>query len=94
MLVRGAWYWYKVATLLKSAGYEVTALDMAASAVHPKGEEKARSMVFILYAFLMSSEITGLLFLALVCAISDLICRNIGSTYDGSFFFTSQQIRF
>lgn len=49
----------KVATLLKSAGYEVTALDMAASAVHPKGEEKARSMVFILYAFLMSYEITG-----------------------------------
>jgi hypothetical protein len=59
---------------------------MAASAFHPKGEDKARSMVFILHAFLMSYEITGLLFLALVCVI--------GSTYDGSFFFTSQQIRF
>ncbi|KAL9357088.1 hypothetical protein Peur_050341 [Populus x canadensis] len=45
VLVHGAWCWYKVATLLKSTGYEVTALDMAASAVHPKGEEKARSMI-------------------------------------------------
>lgn len=32
----GAWCWYKVVTLLKSAGHEVTALDMAASGIHPK----------------------------------------------------------
>ncbi|XP_055959543.1 methyl jasmonate esterase 1-like [Mercurialis annua] len=32
----GAWCWYKVATLLKSAGHKVTTLDMAASGVHPK----------------------------------------------------------
>ncbi|XP_021629337.1 methylesterase 3 [Manihot esculenta] len=32
----GAWSWYKVATLLKSANHKVTALDLAASGVHPK----------------------------------------------------------
>ncbi|WCJ31050.1 Methyl jasmonate esterase 1 [Euphorbia peplus] len=32
----GAWCWYKVAALLKSAGNRVTCLDMAASGVHPK----------------------------------------------------------
>ena len=32
----GAWCWYKVATLLKSAGHKVTALDLAASGVNPK----------------------------------------------------------
>ncbi|XP_050204495.1 methyl jasmonate esterase 1-like isoform X2 [Mercurialis annua] len=32
----GAWCWYKVATLLKSAGHKVTTLEMAASGVHPK----------------------------------------------------------
>jgi len=32
----GAWCWYKVVTLLKSAGHEVTTLDMAASGIHPK----------------------------------------------------------
>ncbi|XP_021887275.1 salicylic acid-binding protein 2-like [Carica papaya] len=32
----GAWCWYKVASLLKEAGYKVTALDMAGSGVHPK----------------------------------------------------------
>ncbi|KAK1559094.1 hypothetical protein Q3G72_010669 [Acer saccharum] len=31
----GAWCWYKVATLLKTAGHRVTALDMAASSTHP-----------------------------------------------------------
>ncbi|KAI9198850.1 hypothetical protein LWI28_023062 [Acer negundo] len=31
----GAWCWYKVATLLKTAGHRVTALDMAASGTHP-----------------------------------------------------------
>ncbi|AES94788.1 putative 3-oxolaurate decarboxylase [Medicago truncatula] len=32
----GAWCWYKIITLLKSAGHEVTSLDMAASGIHPK----------------------------------------------------------
>ncbi|OMO56779.1 hypothetical protein CCACVL1_26294 [Corchorus capsularis] len=32
----GAWCWFKVATLLKEAGHKVTALDLAASGVHPK----------------------------------------------------------
>ncbi|XP_040862563.1 methylesterase 3 isoform X3 [Glycine max] len=32
----GAWCWYKVAALLKSNGHQVTALDMAASGIHPK----------------------------------------------------------
>ncbi|KAK1587530.1 hypothetical protein Q3G72_013888 [Acer saccharum] len=31
----GAWCWYKVATLLKTAGHRVTTLDMAASGTHP-----------------------------------------------------------
>ncbi|XP_058745245.1 methyl jasmonate esterase 1-like [Vicia villosa] len=30
----GAWCWYKVATLLKSAGHDVTSLDMAASGIN------------------------------------------------------------
>ncbi|XVE82724.1 hypothetical protein DITRI_Ditri16bG0029100 [Diplodiscus trichospermus] len=32
----GAWCWYKVTTQLKSMGHKVTALDMAASGIHPK----------------------------------------------------------
>ncbi|GLT39050.1 hypothetical protein SLA2020_132580 [Shorea laevis] len=32
----GAWCWYKVVHLLKSAGNKVTALDLAASGIHPK----------------------------------------------------------
>ncbi|KAG5535711.1 hypothetical protein RHGRI_023466 [Rhododendron griersonianum] len=40
----GAWCWYKLATLLKSAGHRVTALDMAASGVHPKQVDELRSM--------------------------------------------------
>ncbi|XVF59500.1 hypothetical protein PTKIN_Ptkin07bG0280700 [Pterospermum kingtungense] len=32
----GAWCWYKVMTLLKSAGHRVTALDLGASGVNPK----------------------------------------------------------
>ena len=32
----GAWCWYKVATLLKSSGHKVIALDVAASGIHPK----------------------------------------------------------
>ncbi|KAB5547756.1 hypothetical protein DKX38_011162 [Salix brachista] len=40
----GAWCWYKVATLLKSAGNKVTALDMAASGLHPKRVEELRDI--------------------------------------------------
>ncbi|KAI8542248.1 hypothetical protein RHMOL_Rhmol08G0123800 [Rhododendron molle] len=40
----GAWCWYKLPTLLKSAGHRVTALDMAASGVHPKQVDELRSM--------------------------------------------------
>ncbi|CAK8539785.1 unnamed protein product [Lathyrus sativus] len=32
----GAWCWYKVVALLKSSEHKVTALDMAASGIHPK----------------------------------------------------------
>ncbi|RDY10996.1 Methylesterase 3, partial [Mucuna pruriens] len=32
----GAWCWYKLVVLLKSAGHQVTALDMAASGINPK----------------------------------------------------------
>ncbi|KAF7809788.1 salicylic acid-binding protein 2-like [Senna tora] len=32
----GAWCWYKVTTLLKSNGHKVTALNLAASGIHPK----------------------------------------------------------
>ncbi|KAJ9177198.1 hypothetical protein P3X46_012437 [Hevea brasiliensis] len=40
----GAWCWYKVVTLLKSAGHKVTALDLAASGVHPKQVQELRSI--------------------------------------------------
>ncbi|KAJ6288582.1 hypothetical protein OIU76_024548 [Salix suchowensis] len=40
----GAWCWYKVATLLKSAGNKVTALDMAASGLHPNRVEELRDI--------------------------------------------------
>ncbi|KAJ6916163.1 hypothetical protein NC652_018757 [Populus alba x Populus x berolinensis] len=40
----GAWCWYKVATLLTSAGHKVTALDMAASGVHPKRVEELHTI--------------------------------------------------
>lgn len=30
----GAWCWYKVSTLLKSAGHDVTALDMASCGIN------------------------------------------------------------
>ncbi|KAL3526728.1 hypothetical protein ACH5RR_011384 [Cinchona calisaya] len=39
----GAWCWYKLVTLLRSSGYKVTALDMAASGVHPKRLEEISS---------------------------------------------------
>ncbi|TQD95857.1 hypothetical protein C1H46_018495 [Malus baccata] len=31
----GAWSWYKVATLLKDSGHNVTALDLGASGINP-----------------------------------------------------------
>lgn len=40
----GAWCWYKVATLLKSDGHKVTALDLGASGIHPKQEHELRSI--------------------------------------------------
>ncbi|KAL9327693.1 hypothetical protein ACSQ67_002696 [Phaseolus vulgaris] len=40
----GAWCWYKVAALLKSSGHQVTALDMAASGIHPKQAEELNSI--------------------------------------------------
>ncbi|XVF15630.1 hypothetical protein REPUB_Repub09cG0170800 [Reevesia pubescens] len=40
----GAWCWYKVATQLKSMGHKVTALDMAASGIHPKQVHEIRSI--------------------------------------------------
>ncbi|KAA8547247.1 hypothetical protein F0562_003889 [Nyssa sinensis] len=40
----GAWCWYKVATLLRSAGHRVTALDLAASGIHPKRMAELRSV--------------------------------------------------
>ena len=39
----GAWCWYKVATLLKSTGHKVTALDMAASGINPKQVKDVRT---------------------------------------------------
>ncbi|KAL1821628.1 hypothetical protein ACET3Z_016497 [Daucus carota] len=32
----GSWCWYKVATLLKSAGHKVTALDLGGAGINPK----------------------------------------------------------
>ncbi|PIA52362.1 hypothetical protein AQUCO_01000315v1 [Aquilegia coerulea] len=40
----GAWSWYKVATLLKSAGHRVTALDLCASGIHPKQLHDIKSL--------------------------------------------------
>ncbi|CAL0314423.1 unnamed protein product [Lupinus luteus] len=40
----GAWCWYKVASLLKSAGHQVTALDMAASGIHAKQVQELNSI--------------------------------------------------
>ncbi|KAG1338662.1 Esterase PIR7B [Cocos nucifera] len=42
-MCHGAWCWYKLVTLLRSAGQRVTALDLAASGVHPKCLEELRS---------------------------------------------------
>ncbi|KAG6729390.1 hypothetical protein I3842_01G026800 [Carya illinoinensis] len=40
----GAWCWYKVASLLKSAGHKVTVLDLAASGIHPKQLHEVKSL--------------------------------------------------
>ncbi|XP_057451755.1 methyl jasmonate esterase 1-like [Lotus japonicus] len=42
--LHGAWCWYKVATLLKSAGHNVTALDMAASGINPRKTQEVLSI--------------------------------------------------
>ncbi|KAL3813709.1 hypothetical protein ACJIZ3_014977 [Penstemon smallii] len=39
----GAWSWYRVVPLLRAMGHRVTALDMAASGVHPKRVEEIHS---------------------------------------------------
>ncbi|XP_059670887.1 putative inactive methylesterase 20 [Cornus florida] len=41
----GAWCRYKLATLLRSAGHGVSALDMAASGVHPKRLDEVCSLL-------------------------------------------------
>ncbi|KAJ4848701.1 hypothetical protein Tsubulata_034131 [Turnera subulata] len=40
----GAWCWYKVAALLKSAGHKVTAMDLGASGVNPKQVQDLHSI--------------------------------------------------
>ncbi|XP_009383535.2 probable esterase PIR7A [Musa acuminata AAA Group] len=39
----GAWCWYKLTALLRSAGHTVTALDLAGSGVHPQRLDEVRS---------------------------------------------------
>ncbi|CAJ1929788.1 unnamed protein product [Sphenostylis stenocarpa] len=43
--LHGAWCWYKVATLLKSSGLQVTSLDMAASGINPKQVQDLNSVL-------------------------------------------------
>ncbi|CAN6698464.1 unnamed protein product [Malus baccata var. baccata] len=40
----GAWSWYKVATLLKNSGHNVTALDLGASGINPIQVEQLPSL--------------------------------------------------
>ncbi|KAF8013652.1 hypothetical protein BT93_I1498 [Corymbia citriodora subsp. variegata] len=40
----GAWCWYKIATLLRSAGHRVTAPDLAASGIDPLQTKSLRSI--------------------------------------------------
>uniref|UniRef100_A0A0D9V9Y2 AB hydrolase-1 domain-containing protein n=1 Tax=Leersia perrieri TaxID=77586 RepID=A0A0D9V9Y2_9ORYZ len=40
---QGAWCWYKVVTMLRSEGHRVTALDLAASGVHPARIDEVNS---------------------------------------------------
>ncbi|KAJ4827325.1 hypothetical protein Tsubulata_003276 [Turnera subulata] len=44
MACHGAWCWYKVAALLKSAGHKVTALDLGASGLNPKQVQDLHSI--------------------------------------------------
>ncbi|CAK7339434.1 unnamed protein product [Dovyalis caffra] len=129
----GAWCWYKVATLLKSAGHRVTALDMAASGVHPKRVDELQSIsdyfepLMKFMASLVPEErvilvghsrgglsisvamerfpekISSAVFAAAIMPGPDFSFTSaseeifyacyIGYPYDGSFFYTSQQIR-
>ncbi|XP_031384575.1 salicylic acid-binding protein 2-like [Punica granatum] len=41
----GAWCWYKVATILQSAGHRVTTLDLGASGINPKQVGDLSSMM-------------------------------------------------
>jgi pimeloyl-ACP methyl ester carboxylesterase len=43
-ICHGAWCWYKLAALLKSAGHRVTALDLGASGVNPKRLDEVHSI--------------------------------------------------
>ncbi|KAF9611397.1 hypothetical protein IFM89_032066 [Coptis chinensis] len=43
-LGQGAWCWYKVKTMLESAGHQVTALDLAASGINHKKLNKVDTM--------------------------------------------------
>ncbi|KAM1151973.1 hypothetical protein FF1_034635 [Malus domestica] len=40
----GAWSWYKLVTLIRSSGHNVTALDLAASGVDPQQAKDLRSI--------------------------------------------------
>ncbi|KAF5183908.1 salicylic acid-binding protein 2-like [Thalictrum thalictroides] len=40
----GAWCWYKLATMLRSAGYRVSIPDMAAAGIHSKQVEELKSI--------------------------------------------------
>ncbi|KAJ8446635.1 hypothetical protein Cgig2_002797 [Carnegiea gigantea] len=40
----GAWCWYKVVTLLKKAGHQVTALDLGGCGVHPRPLHEIRTI--------------------------------------------------
>nr|BAJ93660.1 predicted protein [Hordeum vulgare subsp. vulgare]BAJ99976.1 predicted protein [Hordeum vulgare subsp. vulgare] len=42
-LGHGAWCWYKLVPMLRAAGHEVTALDMAASGAHPARMDEVAS---------------------------------------------------
>jgi pimeloyl-ACP methyl ester carboxylesterase len=43
-ICHGAWCWYKLATLLKSAGHRVTALDLGSSGVDPRRLDEVYSI--------------------------------------------------
>lgn len=43
-ICHGGWAWYKLVTLLKLAGHQVTAMDLGACGIHPKRLEEISSM--------------------------------------------------